>query len=190
MVTYQELFSVWFSQNYGKLKESLCCDKVWGVLFDSHCEDCFHNAYLCVYDSLKRFNGETDFNLLFRAAYRRQRKNHNVQETKEIRPDDLFWAFLAECESNPENEEQKSILIDERAKAVRSYVANHFTKEQKQVFKMYFVYSCTYEQISAYCGKSVPTITKCVKWCKDCLNCQFKDFCIMSNYSSYTISID
>lgn len=182
MVSYQSIFNVWFAQNYGKLHAQLCCGGTFGELYEPNCEDCFHNAYLCVYESLKNYMGETDFNILFRAAYRRQRKAYTLHETKEIKPKDLFWAFLTECVSDPESGEQRNILLDERAKAVRAYVANHFTKEQKQVFKMYFVYSCTYEQIAAYCGKSVPTITKCVKWCKDCLNCQFRDYCIMSNY--------
>lgn len=182
MVTYQALFNVWFSQNYGKLKASLCCGGAFLELYDSMCEDCFHNAYLCVHNSLRTYTDETDFSLLFRAAYRRQRKAYQTHEAKEIRPSDLFWAFLAECETDQEQNEMRSVLIDERAKAVRAYVANHFTKEQKQVFKMYFVYSCTKEQIAAYCGKSVPTITKCVKWCKDCLTCEFRNFCQMSNY--------
>ncbi len=182
MFSNQVLFNHWFAANYGNLKNSLCCGGVFSELYDSMCEDCFHNAYLCVFDSLKRYQGETDFSLLFRAAYRRQRKAYHEHETKEIRPSDLFWAFLVECETDTEQSEARSLLIDERAKAVRAYVANHFTEQQKQVFKMYFVYSCTYEQIAAYCGKSVPTILKCVKWCKDCLNCEFKNYCLMSNF--------
>ena len=179
---YRQLFNFWFAQNYGKLRSSLCCGGTFGELYTPDCEDCLHNAYLCVLQSLKRFHGETDFQTLFIAAYRRQRKAYQLQDVKEIQPSDLFWAFLAESESDPENDEQRNILLEERAKAVRAYVANHFTKEQKEIFRMFFVCGCTKEQIAAYCGKSAPTITKCVKWCKNCLQCEFKDFCMMSNY--------
>ncbi len=182
MVSYQSLFNVWFAANYGKLKASLCCGGTFGELYDSMCEDCLHNAYLCVYDSLKNYMGETDFSLMFRAAYRRQRKAYQAYDVKNIRPTDLFWSFLMECESDPNETNTRLTLIDERAKAVRAYVANHFTKEQQFVFYMYFVNCCTQEQIAAYCGKSISTITKCVKWCKDCLNCKFRNCCIMANY--------
>lgn len=178
---HQTLFKQWFSENYDILRNKLCFDNL-GELYEANCEDCFHNAFLCVFQSLKRYEGETDFKTLFVAAYRRQRKTYRMQEVKEIQPSDLFWAFLMESENDPEEEEQRKILLEERTKALLSYVANHFTNEQKEVFKMYFLNGCTKEQIAAYCGKSVPTITKCISWCRDCLTCQFKDYCLISNY--------
>lgn len=173
---YQQLFNFWFSQNYESLKEQLCCGGVLGELLDPNCEDCFHNSYICVYNSLKDYDGETDFNILFRAAYRRQRKAYIIKEEKEIRPNDLFWAFLTEEEMDNDLENQR-LIIEERAKAVKTFAKKHFNKEQQEIFKMYFVCSFGCDQIASYIGKSVPTVAKCVKWCKDCLGCEFIDFC-------------
>lgn len=177
MNNYQLLFSHWFTANYDNLRTQLCCDKKFGELYAPNCEDDFHNAYLCVIDSLKRFDGDTDFHTFFYAAYRRQRKAYKSYEMQEIRPNDLFWAFLVEDESD-NNNEQKKALNERRIKAVKSYVACHFDNFQKQVFKLYFLHSCNYTQIAEYTGKSVPTITKCVKWCKDCLSCELWDVCL------------
>lgn len=178
---YQQLFNIWFAQNYEQLKTQLCCGGTFGELYEPNCEDCLHNAYLCVFDSLKRFEGVTDFQTLFVAAYRRQRKAYQVQDVKEILPSDLFWAFLVESENDPEDSEQRNIYLEERAKAVKAFAKKHFNQEQQQVFKMFFVYSCTLGQIAAYVGKSIPTITKYVKWCKNCLQCEFKEFCLFAN---------
>lgn len=178
---YRILFNHWFAANYEQLKTQLCCDETFGEVYSPTCEDDLHNAYLCVFDSLKSYHGEAEFMTLFLAAFRRQRKAFKAHEAKEIRPSDLFWAFLHETETDPTETERANILTEQRAKAVKAFAKRTFNEKQYNVFQLYFIHSFTIDQICACVSWSAPTVAKCVKYCKDCLNCEFRNICLESN---------
>lgn len=152
MNNYQLLFSHWFVANYDNLRMQLCCDKKFGELYAPNCEDDFHNAYLCVIDSLKRFDGNADFSTLFYAAYRRQRKAYKAHEMKEIRPNDLFWGVLTaniiDDDENTNND--KSQLIA----SIRQFAKRTFNNDDFALFEAYFIHSFGLKNSGEFCGKS------------------------------------
>lgn len=153
----QTSFDSWFSANYQQVKERVVSTNLFGEIYNVTSEDVFHDSYLICRD-IASGNDEKVFFTLFVATYKRQMKIRYCGMQKEIRPKDLFWAFLKVDESNDESEEMKAkkdAFIHKLLKCAKlSFSASEF-----EVFEYYFklnlgltniadVYGCTPAAIS------------------------------------------
>ena len=132
-------FDDWFASNYDNLKADLLPTNLFGELYKLTSEDVFHNAYLLSRE-LVTGKSENEYYTIFLASFRRENKKHwyRFNHSKEIRPDDLFWALLKVEESEGYNER----------------------KEKKDVFKMYFANGFSQYDIADYYGTCVRAINK------------------------------
>ncbi len=151
------MFDSWFSANYQQVKAKVLPMNLFGELYNSVCEDVFHDSYL-ICREIASGNDEKVFFTLFVATYKRQMKIRYCGMQKEIRPNDLFWAFLKVDDNESESEEMKAkkdAFIHKLLKCAKlSFSASEF-----EVFEYYFkrnlgltniadVYGCTPAAIS------------------------------------------
>lgn len=130
------MFDSWFSANYQQVKAKVLPMNLFGELYNSVCEDVFHDSYL-ICREIASGNDEKVFFTLFVATYKRQMKIRYCGMQKEIRPNDLFWAFLKVDESNSESEvskEKKDAFIDNLMKAAK----DSFSASEFELFKLHF----------------------------------------------------
>lgn len=153
----QTSFDSWFSANYQQLREKVIPSNLFGEIYNSVCEDVFHDSYL-ICREIASGNDEKVYFTLFLATYKRQSKIRYNAESKEVRPNDLFWAFLRVDDNESESEEMKAkkdTFIHKLLKCAKlSFSASEF-----EVFEYYFklnlgltniadVYGCTPAAIS------------------------------------------
>lgn len=152
-------FDDWFASNYESLKADLLPTNLFGELYRLTSEDVFHNAYLLARE-LVNGTSENEYYTIFLASFRRENKRHwdRFNHSKEIKPNDLFWALLKveESEDNNDLKEKKDKLFADIIKWCRK----NFSADEFDVFKMYFANGFSQYDIADYYGTCVRAINK------------------------------
>ncbi len=134
-------FDSWFASSYEALKQKCLPYSMFGELYNTMFEDVFHDAYLVCRDSLTGKEDDALFEVLFIAAYKAQSKHHYKADQNEVKPNDLFWAFLSVSDDDEttiqENEERKE-KFDDLASKVFDYAAHTLSKDENELLCMYF----------------------------------------------------
>lgn len=149
-------FDNWFSANYQQLRERVIPSNLFGEIYNSVCEDVFHDSYLICRD-IASGNDEKVFFTLFLATYKRQSKIRYNAESKEVRPNDLFWAFLRVDDNESESEEMKAKKDSFVAKIMKCAKLS-FSASEFEVFQMYFKMNLGYNDIADVYGVTTPAI--------------------------------
>lgn len=154
----KRIFDIWFSQNYEKLRKRCISTNLFGEIYNTTYEDVFHDAYLIARDSVT-IEEEEIFLQVFLASFKRQSKRIYKAEQKEIRPNDLFWAFLKiDEELEPLEIETKLMQRERFVNQIKKYAKTWFNAEDYEIFNLYFVHSFTLENVALTLGKSVSHI--------------------------------
>lgn len=167
-------FDNWFAANYDNLKADLLPTNLFGELYKLTSEDVFHNAYLLSRE-LVTGKSENEYYTIFLASFRRENKKHwyRFNHSKEIRPDDLFWALL-KVEENESTEEQKE-KRDKLVSDIIRWAKVSFSADEYNVFKMYFNNGFSQYDIADFYGCCVRLINKKLGRMKAMVCAKFED---------------
>lgn len=171
-------FEDWFETNYERLKAKLLPTNIWGEYYILSTEDAFHDAYLLARNEVLGTN-ENEFELIFSAAYKRTYKRLFLmvtsQENREIRPKDLFWAFLRATDDNDrltENARNEKRL--ELVEIMNKWAYVTFSADEYQLFRLYFKNGFRQEDLADYYGVSQVAISKRIGHMKTMLCARFE----------------
>ncbi len=172
------LFDAWFSENYTSIKNKVLPYTIYGELLTPTLEDAFHDAYLLARNEVLGTN-ETEFELIFIAAYKRTYKRlflmATSKENKEIRPKDLFWAFLRADDDNDrltENARKEKRL--ELIEIMNKWAYVTFSADEYQLFRLYFKNGFSQDDLADYYGVSQMAISKRIGHMKTMLCARFE----------------
>ena len=170
----KRLFDLWFSGNYEMLRNRCISTNLFGEIYNTTYEDIFHDAYLVARDSVTTEDEEI-FLQVFLASFKRQSKHIYKAEQKEIRPTDLFWAFLkTDEELEPLEIEEKLLKREKFVNQIKNHAKTWFKPEDYEIFNLYFVHSFTLENVAVALGKSITHIWGRVHHTQNSLCYKFK----------------
>lgn len=171
-------FDDWFATNYERLKAKLLPTTIFGEYYILSTEDAFHDAYLLARNEVLGTN-ETEFELIFIAAYKRTYKRlflmATSKENREIRPKDLFWAFLcAENDIDRLTENARKEKLFELIEIINKWAYVTFSADEYQLFRLYFKNGFRQLDLADYYGVSQVAISKRIGHMKAMLCARFE----------------
>ena len=142
-------FDAWVSRRHDYLRQRI-------MLICAFDEDAFQEAYLATRASLQPDESDSLFYPHFVAAYRRQVRKHFADGYKYFHPDDLYFAFLhseepADAMALDAVKQQR----EDKVKAIRKFASRAFSREDLQLFTLYFLNGFTYREISLATGRCI-----------------------------------
>lgn len=146
-------FDKWMCANYYKLREKCLFTNTFGELVYLWQEDIFHNCYLAVRDSL---TDETtnDFEELFVSSFKLYTKRAFTARVKEIVPDEVFWKYQKQVEEDAEEDEARKEAKHDLAVQMLAAAKMIFSRDEYNIFKLYFQSGFTFRQIGELFGTS------------------------------------
>ena len=136
-----QAFDTWLSSNYNQIKHELdnsfCLD-----------EDALQDAYIVVREQLAK--GIGDFRHLYLQAYRRMSKRNIAINMMYYRPDELFFQFLKNEETEDETQKKDGPTMS----IVQAFVKQNSTAEDYQIFTLHFVKGMGVSELCMTSGRS------------------------------------
>lgn len=149
-------FNKWMCANYYKLKEKCIFTNVFGEMVYNWQEDIFHNTYLAILDNLTNEKEEA-FEDLFISSFKLYVKRAFTAKVKEIVPEETFWKYQKQVEE-PEEEENRKEAKEALATQILFAAKLSFSRDEFQIFKLYFESGFNFTQIGDVFGTSGKTI--------------------------------
>lgn len=146
-------FDKWMCANYYRLREKCLLTNLFGELVYQWQEDLFHNCYISICDTLTN-EKEEDFEDLFISSFRLYTKRAFTARIKEIVPEETFWRYQKQVEEETEEDEARKEAKHDLAVQMLVAAKMIFSRDEYNIFKLYFQSGFTFRQIGELFGTS------------------------------------